>query len=142
MRLRRVGKAERSIQVATSFNELMKTAILSDVHGNLEALDAVLSDLEEFTPDRIVCLGDMIGYGPDPEAVISKVAAHGISCVLGNHEAALSSEKALNWMNFLARENNQGGAMDMGAVPNLLPGRMEIAAKARSSVERMLEIGR
>ncbi len=84
----------------------MKTAILSDVHGNLEALNAVLSDLEEFTPDRIVCLGDLIGYGPDPDAVISKVAGHDISCVLGNHEAALSSEKALNWLNFLARENN------------------------------------
>ncbi|NNK57109.1 MAG: metallophosphoesterase [Desulfofustis sp.] len=84
----------------------MKTAILSDVHGNLEALNAVMSDLDEFKPDRTVCLGDLIGYGPDPEAVINIVAAHGISCVLGNHEAALSSEKALGWLNFMARENN------------------------------------
>jgi predicted phosphodiesterase len=85
----------------------MKTAILSDVHGNLEALDAVLSDLEEFAPARIVCLGDLVGYGPDPEAVIKKVVEHEISCVLGNHEAALSSDKALSWLNFMARENNR-----------------------------------
>ena len=84
----------------------MKTAILSDIHGNLEALDAVMSDLEDFTPEQIVCLGDLIGYGPDPEAVINKVAEHEISCVLGNHEAALSSDKALSWLNFMARENN------------------------------------
>ena len=84
----------------------MKTAIISDIHGNLEALDAVLSDLEMLHPDRIICLGDLIGYGPDPEAVVSRISDMGITCVLGNHEAALSSEKALGWLNFLARENN------------------------------------
>ena len=84
----------------------MKTAVLSDIHGNLEALEAVMADLEESNPDRIICLGDVIGYGPNPEEVIKKIAAQQISCVLGNHEAALSSEKALGWLNFLARENN------------------------------------
>ena len=84
----------------------MKTAILSDIHGNLEALEAVLSDLEDYRPERIICLGDLIGYGPDPEAVINKVIEREITCVLGNHEAALSSETALDWLNFLARENN------------------------------------
>jgi predicted phosphodiesterase len=84
----------------------MKTAILSDIHGNLEALEAVLADLEKLQPDRILCLGDLIGYGPDPEAVVNRVIELEIRCVLGNHEAALSSEKALGWLNFLARENN------------------------------------
>lgn len=84
----------------------MKTAIISDIHGNIEALDAVLSDIEMHQPDRIICLGDLIGYGPDPEAVVSRISDLGIICVLGNHEAALSSEKALGWLNFLARENN------------------------------------
>ena len=84
----------------------MKIAVISDIHGNLEALEAVLSDLEMCHPDRIVCLGDLIGYGPDPEAVINKIGGLGITCVLGNHEAALASEKELAWLNFLARENN------------------------------------
>lgn len=84
----------------------MKVAILSDIHGNLEALDAVLSDLDARQPDRIICLGDMIGYGPDPEAVVGRMTTLGVSCVMGNHEAALHSERDLSWMNFLARENN------------------------------------
>ncbi len=84
----------------------MKTAIISDIHGNLEALEAVLTDIASFETDRIVCLGDLIGYGPDPEAVVSRVAEMGITCLLGNHEAALFSEKELGWLNFLARENN------------------------------------
>lgn len=84
----------------------MRIAVLSDIHGNLEALDAVFSELEAQPPDRIICLGDLIGYGPDPETVINRVTEQAVTCVLGNHEAALSSEKALAWMNFLARENN------------------------------------
>lgn len=84
----------------------MKVAIISDIHANLEALEAVISDIAAYQPDRIVCLGDLVGYGPDPEAVVSRVADLGITCVLGNHEAALSSQKALGWLNFLARENN------------------------------------
>lgn len=84
----------------------MKTAIISDIHGNLEALEAVLADIAAFKPGRIVCLGDLVGYGPDPETVVSRVAELGITCLLGNHEAAMFSDKALGWLNFLARENN------------------------------------
>jgi predicted phosphodiesterase len=84
----------------------MKTAIISDIHGNLEALEAVLLDIAAVSPCRIVCLGDLVGYGPDPEAVVSRVTELGIICLLGNHEAALFSEKELGWLNFLARENN------------------------------------
>ncbi len=84
----------------------MKIAVISDIHANLEALEAVLSDIESQQPDRIICLGDLVGYGPDPDEVVRRVRESGITCVLGNHEAALSSEKALGWLNFLARENN------------------------------------
>ena len=49
--------------------EAMKTAIVSDIHGNLAALEAVLADIEQVGVDRIVSLGDVIGYGPMPNAV-------------------------------------------------------------------------
>ena len=84
----------------------MKLAVISDIHANLEALEAVLSDIESQQVERIICLGDMIGYGPDPDGVVSRVRELGITCVLGNHEAALSSDKVLGSLNFLARENN------------------------------------
>src|ERR1043166_4148839 len=44
----------------------LPTAIISDVHGNLEALDAVLADIKSRGIDRTICLGDIIGYGPNP----------------------------------------------------------------------------
>ncbi len=84
----------------------MRLAILSDIHGNLEAFQAVRADIQRQGLDEIVCLGDMIGYGPDPEEVIKGVQDLQCMTVLGNHEAALLSEKARNWMNFQARENS------------------------------------
>jgi predicted phosphodiesterase len=84
----------------------MRIAILSDIHGNLEALEAVAIDLRAREVDRIVCLGDMIGYGPDPEGVVRLVRRLKCLAILGNHEAALQSTEARRWMNFQARENN------------------------------------
>lgn len=84
----------------------MRIAILSDIHGNLEALEAVLSDLQMQQVDQVVCLGDLVGYGPDPEAVVRRVGELGYVSILGNHEAALFSRKDRTWMNFQARENN------------------------------------
>ncbi len=63
-------------------------AILSDIHGNLEALEAVLVDADRFAPDRWICLGDVVGYGPDPVECL--LHAMNFSVVLkGNHEQAL-----------------------------------------------------
>ena len=84
----------------------MRLAILSDIHGNLEAFQAVHADIKRQRMDGAVCLGDMIGYGPDPEEVIRAVRNLQCRTVLGNHEAALLFAKARNWMNFQARDNN------------------------------------
>ena len=48
----------------------MKIAIISDIHGNFEALKSVYADIQQNGVDRLVCLGDMVGYGPEPEAVV------------------------------------------------------------------------
>ena len=63
----------------------MRTAIVSDIHGNLEALQAVLKDIESQRCDRIVCLGDVVGYGANPCECLDIVATFG-NCVLGNHD--------------------------------------------------------
>ena len=52
----------------------MKSGIISDVHSNLEALTAVLSRLDESGIDRIVCLGDIVGYGADPVECLELIA--------------------------------------------------------------------
>ena len=65
----------------------MKLALISDLHGNLEALDAVLRDLDRASPGaRLVCAGDVVGYGPDPEACIARLQQRAALCVMGNHE--------------------------------------------------------
>jgi len=67
----------------------VRIAILSDIHGNLEALTSVLQDLEERRVETTICLGDCVGYGPDPEEVIQVIRERGIQCILGNHELGL-----------------------------------------------------
>ncbi len=65
----------------------MRLTILSDIHGNLEAFRAVMSDARGAAPDSpVICLGDMIGYGANPEEVVREARAAGIVSVLGNHE--------------------------------------------------------
>lgn len=69
----------------------MRLGIISDVHANELALEACLAALERLRVDRIVILGDVVGYGPDPEAVTQRVAglvSQGAICLMGNHDAA------------------------------------------------------
>lgn len=84
----------------------MRIAVLSDIHGNLEAFQAVIVDMEQHQPDKVICLGDLIGYGPDPEEVVSLFQQKCYVSVLGNHEAALQTKKLRNKLNFQARENS------------------------------------
>jgi len=84
----------------------MKVAVLSDIHGNLEALEAVSADLLTRGADRVICLGDNIGYGPDPEEVVRRIRNLGYESILGNHELALLDLRARRWLNFQAQENN------------------------------------
>ncbi len=64
-------------------------ALISDVHGNLEALTAVLNDIREQGIETIINLGDTVGYGPDPEACIDLVQEHCTVNLCGNHDFAI-----------------------------------------------------
>ncbi len=66
----------------------MRVAVISDIHGNLHALDAVLAALEEEQPDALWCLGDLVGYGPQPNRCTTAVAARAELCLAGNHDLA------------------------------------------------------
>ncbi len=83
----------------------MRRAILSDIHGNLEALKSVLEDVQQQGCEQIVCLGDIIGYGPDPQACLDIVQDFD-ACILGNHDLAAlfepegfsnAAEQAILW---------------------------------------------
>ena len=80
----------------------MKYAILSDIHGNLEALRAVLHDAATRS-DGVLCLGDTVGYGADPEACVELLAERAGSIVAGNHEYGVADRLDLTWFNRWAR---------------------------------------
>lgn len=85
----------------------MKKAIISDVHSNWEALQAVLNDIVKERADQIYCLGDMVGYGPNPREVVDLLMDLELPVILmGNHDEAVygnpvgfnrTAERALRW---------------------------------------------
>ena len=66
----------------------MKTLVLSDIHSNIYALEAIWH--KEHDSDRIICAGDLVDYGPFPREVLAWVRDHGVTCVQGNHDAWLA----------------------------------------------------
>lgn len=81
----------------------MRIAVLSDIHGNLEAFEAVLADIERIGADAVYSLGDVVGYGANPGACIELVQARAAVSLLGNHDAAVAGLAALEDFNEFAR---------------------------------------
>lgn len=84
----------------------MRRALISDIHGNLEALEAVLDDIQQQRIDEIFCLGDIIGYGPNPRECIDLVMQNCEVSLLGNHDEGalfdpngfnIGAERAIFW---------------------------------------------
>ena len=96
---------------------MRRTAIISDIHGNSVALDAVLADIDSQNVQRIVCLGDVIGYGPHPEMCLDRVAEMDF-CILGNHDSSAlfdpegfnrAAESAIFWTRNRIQHSDDGG---------------------------------
>jgi diadenosine tetraphosphatase ApaH/serine/threonine PP2A family protein phosphatase len=67
----------------------MRACVISDIHGNLHALEAVLDAISDEAPDELWCLGDVIGYGPRPNECCRLVAERADLCLVGNHDLAV-----------------------------------------------------
>ncbi|TAM88111.1 metallophosphoesterase [bacterium] len=79
----------------------MRYAILSDVHGNLEALEACYAELD--AADSLLCLGDVVGYGPNPNECARMLRERNTRCVLGNHDVAAIDNFGVEYFNPIAR---------------------------------------
>ncbi|MBI1798717.1 MAG: metallophosphoesterase family protein [Candidatus Eisenbacteria bacterium] len=77
----------------------MLHAVVSDIHGNLEALEAVLADLERHRPASVVCLGDFVGYGASPNECIERLRPRLEAAVVGNHDLAACGKLRLGGFN-------------------------------------------
>ena len=80
----------------------MRYAIVSDVHGNVEALDVALERLAD--GDKLWCLGDIVGYGPNPNECVSKIRERAELTVMGNHDLAAIENFGIEWFNPAAAE--------------------------------------
>lgn len=75
---------------------MARIAIISDVHANLPALEAVVKQLENEKPDLWLCLGDIVGYGPHPAECVELIKSRNMQCVLGNHDAGVVGKLELD----------------------------------------------
>jgi len=110
---------------------MARLAVISDVHGNLEALVAVLRQIEDAAPELVVCLGDVVGYGPDPAACLELVCRCCDIVVVGNHdEAALLDDDAPPGFNPAAAFSLQHTRR---ALPDHLLGKVESWARREAA---------
>lgn len=82
----------------------MRYAIISDIHGNLDALEVVLKVARKVV-DHIVCLGDVVGYGPQPAECLRQLQDHNCTLVAGNHDYAVADKIDISNFNVYARES-------------------------------------
>lgn len=108
---------------------MTKRAVISDIHGNLEALTAVLNDIKDQGIDHVYCLGDVIGYGPNPRECIDLCQQFNL-CLLGNHDnGALfdpegfssGAERAIFWTRKQLEDNSFENAKERWAFLAKLP---------------------
>ncbi len=102
-------------------------ALISDIHSNIEALSAVLEDIKSRDIDKIYCLGDVIGYGPNPKECL-ELAKHFDVCLMGNHEYAVlygaenfnpRAAKAIDWTRAQLFEKNETGKNNLQFIKSL-----------------------
>lgn len=82
---------------------MSRIAFISDIHGNLHALRAVLTEIDAYQVDEIVCLGDVVGYGPEPGACLELVHERCATVIRGNHEEAVLAPAQARTFNSYAR---------------------------------------
>src|SRR5919199_5197664 len=108
----------------------MRVAVVSDIHGNLPALDAVLAALAPY--DALWQLGDIVGYGPEPDEVVNRLRTERATGVCGNHDAAAIGRIESSWFNDDARSAVQWTAQ------HIAPGTREwLGALPQRSVEHV-----
>lgn len=83
----------------------MLFAILSDIHSNFLAFEAVLKDIKKHKPDKIYCLGDIIGYGSQPNECIEALKEYDVDFIYGNHEVSLLNPVIMERFNGFAKKS-------------------------------------
>src|SRR6185437_15729287 len=78
--------SQPAARTTTVASRPMRVAVISDVHANEHALEAVLREIDEAAPDELWCLGDVVGYGPAPNRCCEVISERADLCLVGNHD--------------------------------------------------------
>jgi predicted phosphodiesterase len=106
------------------WNPAVKRAIVSDIHGNAIALGAVLEDIIRQNCDEVYCLGDIVGYGPEPRDCVD-YAMEFAACILGNHDQGVlvdpegfssGAERAIFWTRAQLQQSCEGNGAEHDAL--------------------------
>lgn len=92
---------------------MAKIAVLSDLHGNYPALQAVLEDVRSKKVEGIYCLGDLVGYAPFPDQVIDTIRREGIPTVMGNYDDGVGFERLVCGCSFPDEEARRAGEISL-----------------------------
>jgi diadenosine tetraphosphatase ApaH/serine/threonine PP2A family protein phosphatase len=108
----------------------VRFACITDIHSNLEALEAVFAKIDKLRTDKIFCLGDIVGYNADPAFCIERVRQSAAAVVRGNHDKAVSGVMGIEYFNSHAAEAVRWTARTLDAeamtyLQNLLPGPLD-----------------
>ena len=82
----------------------MRYAIISDIHSNIEALGAFLKETEKLSVDKVVCLGDLVGYNANPNECVDTARERKFLCVMGNHDSRAAGLEEAADFNLMAAE--------------------------------------
>ncbi len=99
---------------------MRRIALFSDVHGNSVALDAVLEDIEASGITEMYCLGDLVGYGPDPSGVVDRIRSLGIPTVLGNYDEGIGLGRGECGCYYATEQAQADGAASYGFTESML----------------------
>jgi diadenosine tetraphosphatase ApaH/serine/threonine PP2A family protein phosphatase len=88
--------AASPVIVAARQDRPLRVAVISDIHANLHALEAVLGAIDADPPDELWCLGDLVGYGPRPNEVVEEVRRRAKVCLVGNHDLGVTGALELD----------------------------------------------
>src|SRR6059058_4544483 len=102
----------------------MRVAIVSDVHGNRQAFEAVLDAIGDSDCEELWCLGDLVGYGAEPDACVALAREHAAICLAGNHDLGVRGTLPLE-------EFSRGAALAASWTQN------EIDPETRSYLDRL-----
>ena len=93
----------------------MRIAFFADIHANLPAFEAALADAQARGATHLICLGDIVGYGPQPEETLSRVRAVANGCLMGNHDAAACGLLNPDLFNPFAKESAERASLALDA---------------------------